>query len=147
MYDLYCGAGTISIYISSYVDRVVGFESVDSAVVNARENCLLNDVNNCEFVLGDLKDELSQTNEIVKKYGKPDVIILDPPRGGMHPKTVQAVLALKPEKIVHVSCNPTTMARELQAFCKTTYKLTKVQPVDMFPHTAHVEVVAQLVRI
>lgn len=146
VYDLYCGAGTISIYISSYVSRAIGIESVESAVMNARENCQLNNVENCEFVLGDLKDELSRTNEIIQKYGQPDVIILDPPRGGMHPKTVRAVLALKPEKIVHISCNPTTLARELQEFCQTDYKLTKVQPVDMFPHTAHVEVVAQLVR-
>ncbi len=146
VYDLYCGAGTISIYISRYVDRVVGIESVESAVINARDNCRLNDVDNCEFVLGDLKDELNQTGEIIKKYGQPDVIILDPPRGGMHPKTVQAVLALKPKKIVHVSCNPTTLARELAEFCATDYKLTKVHPVDMFPHTAHVEVVAQLFR-
>jgi 23S rRNA (uracil1939-C5)-methyltransferase len=146
VYDLYCGAGTISIYISSYVDRVIGVESVESAVINARENCQLNGIENCEFVLGDLKDELHHTNEIIKKYGQPDVIILDPPRGGMHPKTVQAALALKPQKIVHVSCNPTTLARELAEFCESDYKLTKVQPVDMFPHTAHVEVVAQLLR-
>jgi 23S rRNA (uracil1939-C5)-methyltransferase len=146
VFDLYCGAGTISIYISKEVGNVIGFESVESAVINARENCERNDIENCEFILGDLKDALNQTEEIVQKYGQPDVVILDPPRGGMHPKTVAAVLALKPAKIVHVSCNPTTMARELAEFCTADYHLTKVQPVDMFPHTAHIEVVAQLLR-
>jgi len=147
VYDLYCGAGTISIYMSSYVDRVIGFESVESAIINARENCQLDAIDNCEFVLADLKDELNLTKEVVARFGQPDVIVLDPPRGGMHPKTVQAVLGLNPKKIVHVSCNPTTMARELQVLCEAGYVLTKVQPVDMFPHTAHVEVVAQLTRL
>ena len=146
VYDLYCGAGTISIYISSYVDKVVGFESVEAAILNAKENCTINSIKNCEFVLGDLKDGLDQTERIIERYGQPDVIILDPPRGGMHPKTVRAVLALDPKKIVHVSCNPTTMARELQVLCESNYRLIQVQPVDMFPHTAHVEAVAQLVR-
>ncbi len=145
VYDLYCGAGSISIYINEHVNKVIGFESVDSAVQNARENCQLNNVTNCEFVLGDLKTTLNDTQQILQTYGQPDVIILDPPRGGMHPKTVEAVLNLNPERIVHVSCNPATMARELQVLCEN-YKLTKVQPVDMFPHTAHIEVVAQLVR-
>ncbi len=145
VYDLYCGAGSISIYISEHVDKVVGFESVGSAVENARQNCRLNDVQNCQFVLGDLKDQLNDTEQVLRDYGQPDVIILDPPRGGMHPKTVQAVLNLQPERIVHVSCNPATMARELQVLTQD-YRLTKVQPVDMFPHTAHIEVVAQLVK-
>ena len=147
VYDLYCGAGTISIYISKHVGSVIGFESVESAAINARENCERNNVENCEFVLGDLKDALNQTEEIVQMYGHPDVVILDPPRGGMHPKTVAAVLALQPQKIVHVSCNPTTMARELAEFCTSDYRVTKVQPVDMFPHTAHIEIVAQLIRV
>lgn len=146
VYDLYCGAGAISIYISPSVRRVVGFESVNAAVINARENCMDNHVKNCEFVLGDLKDQLNKTDEVVQEHGRPDVIILDPPRGGLHPKTVQAVLALAPQKIIHVSCNPATLARELGEFCREDYVLTRVQPVDMFPHTAHVEVVAQLLR-
>jgi 23S rRNA (uracil1939-C5)-methyltransferase len=146
VFDLYCGAGAISIFISPSVRRVVGFESVNAAVGNARENCQDNRVENCEFVLGDLKDQLNKTDEVIKKFGRPDVIILDPPRGGLHPKTVHAVLALAPKKIIHVSCNPATLARELAEFCKEDYILQRVQPVDMFPHTAHVEVVAQLLR-
>lgn len=146
VYDLYCGAGSISIYISEHVNHVVGFESVKSAVENANQNCELNHVENCTFVLGDLKDVLRDTKSVIAEYGRPDVIILDPPRGGMHPKTVEAVLNLYPERIVHVSCNPATMARELNAFCDQAYTLTKAQPVDMFPHTAHIEVVAQLIR-
>jgi 23S rRNA (uracil1939-C5)-methyltransferase len=146
VYDLYCGAGAISIYVSPFVRRVVGFESVNAAVDNARENCLDNRVDNCEFVLGDLKDRLSNTAEVVHEWGNPDIIILDPPRGGLHPKTAEAVLALAPQKIIHVSCNPSTLARELAEFCKNDYVLRRVQPVDMFPHTAHVEVVAQLIR-
>ncbi len=147
VYDLYCGAGTISIYLSARVRRVVGFESVQSAILDARENCAINGVENCEFVLGDLKDELNDAREIKSKYGQPDVLILDPPRGGMHPKTIKAVLALRPQRIVHVSCNPTTLARELAVLCESDYRLIKVQPVDMFPHTAHIEAVAQLLRV
>jgi len=146
VYDLYCGAGTISIYISSFVNTVIGFESVASAVQNARDNAALNDITNCEFVLGDLKTLLRDTNRIKQTFGQPDIVVLDPPRGGMHPDTVEHVLALRPEKIVHVACNPTTLARELAVLCKTEYVLTKVQPVDMFPHTPHIEVVAQLKR-
>jgi len=146
LFDLYCGAGTISIYLSDKVSRVVGFEAVESAVLDARSNCAVNGVKNCEFVLGDLMNELNETQRIISQYGRPNVIVLDPPRGGMHPKTIKAVLALGPEKIVHVSCNPTTLARELAVMCESDYDLIKVQPVDMFPHTAHVEAVALLVR-
>jgi 23S rRNA (uracil1939-C5)-methyltransferase len=146
LYDLYCGAGTISIYLSEKVRQVVGFESVESAVLDARKNCELNGVDNCQFVFGDLKDGISDTRHIISKYGRPDVIVLDPPRGGMHPKTINAVLALQAEKIVHVSCNPTTLARELAVMCEKDYTLVKVQPVDMFPHTSHVEVVALLIK-
>jgi len=89
---------------------------------------------------------LRDTNRIKQTFGQPDIVVLDPPRGGMHPDTVEHVLALRPEKIVHVACNPTTLARELAVLCKTEYVLTKVQPVDMFPHTPHIEVVAQLKR-
>jgi len=146
LYDLYCGAGTISIYLSDKVSKAVGFESVESAVLDARSNCAINGIENCEFVLGDLMNELNETKNIVSQYGRPDVIVLDPPRGGMHPKTIKAVLALAPEKIVHVSCNPTTLARELAVMCESDYDLIKVQPVDMFPHTAHIEAVVLLIR-
>lgn len=144
VYDLYCGAGTISLYISSQVKSVVGFEAVESAVKDANRNAELNNVENCRFVLGDLRDQLLDTEEVKTKYGEPDVMIIDPPRAGMHRKTVQAVLALSPPKIVHVSCNPTTLARDLKELCAESYRLVKVRAVDMFPHTAHVEVVALL---
>jgi len=146
VYDLYSGAGTISIYISKLVNKVIGFEAVTSAVQDAHRNAQRNDISNCEFVAGDLRDVLSDTTRITSQYGKPDVMIIDPPRGGMHPKTVQAILKLKPERIVHVSCNPATLARDLNVLCEQDYRLIKVRPVDMFPHTAHIEVVAQLVR-
>ncbi len=144
VYDLYCGAGTISLYLSDRAKRVIGFEAVESAIADARRNARRNGINNCEFVLGDLRDRLSETERVLAEFGKPDVLIIDPPRGGMHPKTVQAVLKLSPQRIVHVSCNPTTLARDLKILCESQYRLVKVQPVDMFPHTAHIEVVAKL---
>lgn len=147
VYDLYCGAGTIAIYISGLVRQVVGFEAVASAIRNANNNCRLNEITNCSFVHVDLKDMLTNLDQINEEFQKPHVVILDPPRGGMHPKTVQAVMALRPEKIIHVSCNPSTLARELAEFCGGGYILKTVQPVDMFPHTAHVETVAQLLRV
>lgn len=146
VYDLYCGAGTISLYISRYANKVVGFEAIDSAVLDARRNAELNKVTNCQFVRGDLRDQLTDIKMVTRNYGHPDVMIIDPPRAGMHPKTVKAILRLKPEKIVHVSCHPATLARDLKELCAEHYKVVKVQPVDMFPHTAHVEVVALLVR-
>jgi 23S rRNA (uracil1939-C5)-methyltransferase len=146
VYDLYCGAGTISLYISKYANKVVGFEAIDSAVKDARRNAELNKVKNCQFVRGDLRDQLTDIKMATRLYGRPDVMIIDPPRAGMHPKTVKTILRLKPEKIVHVSCNPATLARDLKELCAEFYKLVKVQPVDMFPHTAHVEVVALLVK-
>jgi len=146
VYDLYCGAGTISIYLSRDAAHITGFEAIPAAIDDARRNCIRNDVSNCAFVCGDLKDLLTDTEAQIAQHGKPDVMIIDPPRSGMHPKTVQAILRLLPERIVHVSCNPTTLARDLQIFCKTDYQLIKVTPVDMFPHTAHIEAVALLER-
>jgi len=146
VYDLYCGAGAISIYISGLVRRVTGFESVDSAIKDANNNCTLNNVENCRFVAGDLKDLIRNIPDTLTNCGAPDVMIIDPPRGGMHPDTVQAVLKLLPQRIVHVSCNPATLARDLAVLCEQEYRLVKVKPVDMFPHTAHVEVVALLER-
>ncbi len=145
VYDLYCGAGTISIYAQKYARRFIGFESVSSAVTNAENNCRLNNVDNCRFVHGDLKDLLLDEKQTVEKYGKPDVMIIDPPRAGMHPKTVQSILKLIPEKIVHVSCNPSTLARDIQLL-NEKYRLTRAQAVDMFPHTGHIEVVVELIR-
>ena len=146
VYDLYCGAGAISLYVSHLADKVVGFESVKAAVEDARRNATLNKIGNCSFVWGDLRDLIVDVGETVTRHGQPDVLIIDPPRGGMHPKTVTAVARLAPKRIVHVSCNPATLARDLKVLCAEAYRLTKVQPVDMFPHTAHIEVVALLQR-
>lgn len=144
VYDLYCGAGTISLYVSQKAREVIGFESVAAAVADAQRNALLNKVDHCRFVLGDLRDQLNQTEETIAAYGRPDVMIIDPPRSGMHPKTVQAVLRLQPKRIVHVSCNPASLARDLQMLCASAYSLIRVKAVDMFPHTSHIEVVAEL---
>jgi len=146
VYDLYCGAGTISIFISRGAKQVVGFEIVPQALHDAGVNCRLNNVMNCAFILGDLKDELAQTPVITRRWGKPDVVIIDPPRAGMHPKVVKKIIELAPKRIVYVSCNPSTFARDVKELSMTGYVLTKAQPVDMFPHTSHIEVVGALER-
>lgn len=144
VYDLYCGIGTIAIFISKYVRKVVGIEIIEDAVRNAHRNCIRNGVKNCHFVLGDVKEELSNIEKLVIKFGRPHTVIVDPPRGGMHPKSVKELIKLAPNRIIYVSCNPTTMARDLKEFCEQRYKLQLVQPVDMFPHTAHIESITLL---
>lgn len=141
--DLYCGVGTISIYINKIAKSITGFELVEVAVINAQKNAELNDITNCKFVSGDLM-QLAKDGEIFKE--KFDLIITDPPRDGMHPKVVQSIIDSKVPKIVYVSCNPSTFARDVQLFEMGGYKLKKVQPVDMFPHTYHVETVGVLVK-
>jgi 23S rRNA (uracil1939-C5)-methyltransferase len=137
--DLYCGTGTIAIWLAANARRVIGLELVESAVVDARRNCLHNGVDNCEFILGDIKETLAAIDTV------PDLLVIDPPRAGMHKDVVKQVLKLGPEKIVYVSCNPATMARDLLDL-KDIYHVADVQPVDMFPHTFHIESVARLVR-
>jgi 23S rRNA (uracil1939-C5)-methyltransferase len=146
VYDLYCGAGTISIYVSDYVKKVTGFESVESAIEDANINKDLNGIDNTEFITADLNKSFTYlVND--KNLEKPDVIIADPPRSGMNPKTVRDILRLKPEKIVYVSCNPATQARDIKLLCEENeYQLVKLRPVDMFPHTYHIENVALLVK-
>jgi len=144
VFDLYCGAGTIAIFISPQAKQVVGFEIVPQAIHDAGVNCHLNEVRNCAFILGDLKDELAQTPLLVNRWGRPDVVIIDPPRAGMHPKVVQKIIELSPPRIVYVSCNPSTFARDVKELTFTGYQLKKTQPVDMFPHTSHIEVVGVL---
>jgi len=146
VYDLYCGAGTFSIYLSGRGAKFIGFESVPSAVEDARRNKALNEADDCQFVPGDLRDTLSNRDSLTERFGRPDVMIIDPPRAGMQPKTLSAVLQLLPERIVHISCNPATLARDLGILCANDYRLVTVRPVDMFPHTPHVEVVARLQR-
>jgi 23S rRNA (uracil1939-C5)-methyltransferase len=135
--DLYSGTGTIAIYLADSAKEVVGMEMVESAVQDARRNCERNMVNNCRFVAGDVRNSLTQMTDDV------EVMIIDPPRAGMHEHVVKQVLALKPHRIVYVSCNPATLARDL-FMLKEVYDLAEVQPVDMFPHTYHIEAVARL---
>jgi len=143
VYDLYSGAGTIPIYVSEKVKQLYGFESVEPAIKDALVNRELNSVSNFEPILADLNKSFIPIVE-ERKLPYPNVIITDPPRSGMHTKTVQDILTLKPEKIVYISCNPTTQARDIKLLCEGGYKLIKIQPVDMFPHTYHIENVALL---
>jgi 23S rRNA (uracil1939-C5)-methyltransferase len=124
----------------------VGFEIVAQAIHDAGVNCRLNEVMNCHFVLGDLKDELAQTPILTRRWGRPDVLIVDPPRAGMHPKVVQKIGELAPKRLVYVSCNPSTFSRDVKELSMMGYCLKKAQPVDMFPHTSHIEVVGALER-
>jgi 23S rRNA (uracil1939-C5)-methyltransferase len=144
VYDLYCGTGSIAISISDAVSQVIGIELVESSILNARMNAQLNRIENCEFICGDLKDLLTKDVEWKKKYGHPDGIIVDPPRSGMHPKAVEELGKMQVPTIVYVSCNPATLARDLQVLSKFGYRIEKIQPVDMFPHTYHIECVAKI---
>ena len=143
VYDLYCGTGTIANYIAGAVDKVIGIESIADAVKDAEENSRLNEIKNTAFYTGEAEKIL--TDEFVEKRGRPDVIITDPPRSGMHGKVIQAMLKIAPEKIIYISCNPATQARDI-ALMKEHYNLEKCQPVDMFPHTQHLENVALLAK-
>ncbi|MFA7229036.1 MAG: 23S rRNA (uracil(1939)-C(5))-methyltransferase RlmD [Melioribacteraceae bacterium] len=143
VYDLYSGAGTIPIFISKNVKQIYGFESVEPAIEDAKVNVGLNGVDNFEPILADLNRSFIP---IVRERGipNPDLIIADPPRSGMHPKTVKDILELMPKKIVYISCNPATQARDIKLLNEGGYKLIKITPVDMFPHTYHIENVALL---
>ncbi len=144
VYDLYSGTGAIAIVLSGKAQSVVGIESVESAITDARRNAERNGVTNCSFVLGDLKDRLTRDTDWIKKHPTPDVMMIDPPRSGMHPKVIEQLKTMRVPRLVYVSCNPTTQARDVKMLCEGTYRLQKLQPVDMFPHTFHVENVALL---
>lgn len=141
VYDLYTGVGSIALYAAKNCKQVVGIEEIESAIDDARENAQLNGISNTVFYARDVKDML--TPAFVSQYGKPDVLITDPPRAGMHQKVVEILLALETPKIVYVSCNPATQARDLSLLAEK-YEVKKVQVVDMFPHTHHIENVALL---
>ncbi len=143
LFDLYCGVGTLSLYMADKAKKVLGIEIVDVAVENARYNATENSVHNAEFVLGDMKDIFNDS--FLEKNGHPDCIITDPPRSGMHPDVVEMFTKLKVPNIVYVSCNPSTMARDLNIL-KEYYEVERIQPVDMFPQTYHIEAVAKLTR-
>lgn len=141
VYDLYTGTGTIAQFVAKKAKKVIGIESVPEAIEAAKENAKANNIDNCKFYVGDMKNVF--TDDFVNINGKPDIIITDPPRDGMHPKVVDNLLRIEAEKIVYVSCNSATQARDLEKL-KEKYVLQKVQPVDMFPQTYHVENVALL---
>ncbi len=141
VYDLYTGTGTIANFVSHQARQVIGIEYVPEAIEDAKVNAEINGIDNTLFFAGDMKDMLTQ--EFINEYGRPDVIITDPPRAGMHQDVVDVILFAEPKRIVYVSCNPATQARDLQLL-DVKYKVKAVQPVDMFPHTHHVENVVLL---
>jgi 23S rRNA (uracil1939-C5)-methyltransferase len=143
VYDLYSGTGTIASYIARYVKKVVGLEYIPSAVSDAFENARLNGIENVDFHAGDIAKVLDDA--FYTQNGRPDIIITDPPRSGMHDKVIGQILAAKPEKVIYISCNPATQARDIQLMSEH-YKVMAVQPFDMFPHTQHVENIALLVN-
>ena len=136
VYDLYTGTGTIAQYVAASAKKVVGIDSVEEGIKAAYENAERNNINNCTFYKGDMKDIF--TDEFITKNGNPDVIITDPPRDGMHKKVIEQILKIKAKRIVYVSCNSATQARDL-ALMDKKYYTTQIQPVDMFPQTHHVE--------
>ncbi|HKJ68627.1 MAG TPA: 23S rRNA (uracil(1939)-C(5))-methyltransferase RlmD [bacterium] len=147
VYDLYCGTGTIALYLASGAQRVYGFEVNQETVENAVRNAYHNQIFNAQFERVDMNKH-QEFHRKIKQIEKPDVIVIDPPRSGVHPKTLKELRQLHPEKYVYVSCNPSTLARDLKDLSDGTgYELATVQPVDMFPHTPHVEVVTKLERI
>ena len=143
VYDLYTGTGTIAQFIAKMAKKVIGIESVPEAIADAKANAANNGITNAEFYVGDMKNVFN--SDFIHTHGTPDVLITDPPRDGMHKNVVQQILAISPNKVVYVSCNSATQARDL-ALMKDVYKVVKVQPVDMFPQTHHVENVVLLTR-
>jgi len=143
VYDLYTGTGTIANFVAGHARKVIGLEYVAASIEDAKLNSRINNVLNTEFYSGDIKDLLNTA--FLSQHGKPDVVITDPPRAGMHENVCRMLLQAEPEKIVYVSCNPATQARDLKILAEK-YVITEVQPVDMFPHTVHVENVVKLVR-
>jgi 23S rRNA (uracil1939-C5)-methyltransferase len=144
VYDLYTGTGTIAQFVSKKAKKVIGVEYVPEAIVDAKENAGLNSISNCSFFAGDMKEVLS--DDFVREHGRPDVVITDPPRVGMDEKVVRKLLEIAPQRIVYVSCNPSSQARDL-AILAEKYAVTKMQAVDMFPQTLHIENVALLEKI
>lgn len=149
VYDLYTGTGTIAQFVSGKAAKVVGIEYVPEAIEDAKINAAANGIGNCVFYAGDMKDVLNEA--FIAQNGRPDVVILDPPRAGIHPDVAKVILKAAPARMVYVSCNPASQARDLALFCHNgegpAYRITAVRPVDMFPHTQHVENVVALERI
>lgn len=143
IYDLYTGTGTIALFLSSLAEKVIGIEYVPEAIADAEVNARENGITNAEFIAGDMKDIL--TAEFITTHGRPDIVVLDPPRAGIHPDVAKVLMEAAPRQMVYVSCNPATQARDLAIFAEM-YDIIAVQPVDMFPHTTHVENVVNLIK-
>jgi 23S rRNA (uracil1939-C5)-methyltransferase len=141
VYDLYCGTGSIGIFVSDLAQKVIGVEVIEEAIIDAKENATLNNITNAEFFAGD--SAVVCDDAFFAKHGRPDVIITDPPRAGMHAKLVEQILQMEAPVVVYVSCNPATQARDLQLLAEK-YDVTAIRPVDMFPHTHHIENIVQL---
>jgi 23S rRNA (uracil1939-C5)-methyltransferase len=146
LYDLYSGTGTIALSLAREAGRVIGIEAVESSIRDAERNAERNRVINCFFLKGDLKDRLTTERDWLTEHPAPQVIVTDPPRNGMHEKVVEQIIRLAPDRIVYVSCNPSTQARDAKQLASGGYTLRMVQPVDMFPHTDHIETVALFTR-
>ncbi len=138
--DLYCGIGTVSVYLAGQASRIIGMDISNSAIADARRNCELNGINNCEFLCGDARMLLSQITIHV------DLLVTDPPRTGMHKKVIEQILGLLPDRIIYISCNPATLARDI-FLLKERYRIEEVQPIDLFPNTYHIESIARLERV
>lgn len=143
VYDLYTGTGTIANFVADKASKVIGIEYVPEAIEDAKVNSKINGIDNTLFFAGDMKNIL--TDEFIQQHGRPDVIITDPPRAGMHPDVIRVIMNASPERVVYVSCNPATQARDL-SLLDPMYEVAQVQPVDMFPHTPHVENVVLLMK-
>ena len=141
VYDLYTGLGSIALYVAKHCQKVVGIEEIEAAIDDAKMNQSLNNIDNAVFYAGDVKNILDDS--FAERHGKPDILITDPPRMGMHQDVVQMLLKLESPKLIYVSCNPSTQARDI-AILKEKYDVLKIRPVDMFPHTHHIENVALL---
>ena len=141
VYDLYTGTGSIALFVADKAKELVGVEYIPEAIEDAQTNAQMNGVANAKFFAGDMKDVL--TPAFIATHGKPDVLITDPPRAGMHADVIDRILEAMPKRVVYVSCDPATQARDIKMM-ESKYKLIKIQPVDMFPHTSHVENVALL---
>ena len=144
VYDLYTGIGTIANFVAKNAKKVIGVEFVEEAIEDANHNSAINNVFNTFFFAGDMKDVF--TIEFIQRHGTPDVVIIDPPRAGVHPKVIEALMFAAPSKVIYVSCNPSSQARDI-ALMTDNYRITAIQPVDMFPHTHHIENVVKLERI
>ncbi len=143
VYDLYCGTGSIALYLASHVKEVYGFEVIRSSLENAEKNSFINKIDNAHFLKANL-DTFFKSGQLPKKVPKPDIVIVDPPRAGMHPDMSGYLHKLKADKIIYVSCNPTTQARDVQILSECGYKIINTVMVDMFPHTPHIETVMLL---